>query len=116
MIKCFEMSVLGPEIIKGNLRLVETEKFADSSKNAMKIHHLIKLHFFYCLSDISIPFFETPPNAVAKLKYFIQVYVYLPAFKDFFTLYPPFICHNLLASSACLFPILCNIYEILTVC
>lgn len=50
------------------------------------------------------------------LKYFIQVYVYLPVFKDFFTLYPPFICHNLSESRTCLFPILCNIYETLTVC
>lgn len=66
MIKCFEMSVLGPEIIKRNLRLVETEKFADSCKNAMKIHHLIKLHFFYHLSDISIPSSVNPPNAVAN--------------------------------------------------
>lgn len=66
MIKYFEMSVLGPEIIKRNLRLVETEKFADSCKNAMKIHHLIKLHFFYCLSDISIPSSVTPPNTVAN--------------------------------------------------
>lgn len=30
------MSMLGPEVIKGNVRLVETEKLADCSKNAVK--------------------------------------------------------------------------------
>ena len=66
MIKCFEMSVLGPETLKGNIRLVETEKFADCSKNAMTIYHLVKLFFFYNLSDISIPSSETSANAVAN--------------------------------------------------
>lgn len=66
MIKCFEMSMLGPVILKGNIRLVESEKFADCSKNAVTIHHLVKLFFFYYLSDISIPSSETSANAAAN--------------------------------------------------
>lgn len=81
----FEMSSAGSEIIKGNLRLVETEKFADSSKMPWKSTTSLN-YISFIVSDISIPFFETPPNAVAKLKYFIQVYVYLPAFRRL--LYP----------------------------
>lgn len=63
MIKYFEMSVLGPEIIKGNIRSVETEKLDDCSKNTMIIHHLVN---YIILSGISIPNPETCSNAVAN--------------------------------------------------
>lgn len=114
MIKYFEMSVLGPEIIKGNIRSVETEKCDDCSKNTIIIYQLVKLfyspwHQYPILSNLY-------KCCSKQLKYYIQVYVYLPVFKDFFTIYLPFICHNLWEARTCLFPILRNIYETLTLC
>lgn len=41
------MLMLGLEIIKGNIRLVEIEKFVDCSKNIMIIYYFVKLYFFF---------------------------------------------------------------------
>jgi hypothetical protein len=108
MLQSFEISVSGPEIIKGNRKLAETKKLVDVVKmlcNPPPCQIVFLLLALWHQSEIC-------PNAVATVKYFIQVYVFMTAFKDIITLYPPFICHSLLISRACLFPTSCNIYKL----